>query len=210
MAHKHFVTDIETTGTSPELDDILQLAFLETDFSGEYWVPGKEYETILHSDKTPAYKWARDHLSDLYAKSNRADYITPEVHRDYILRFFKDCGADVPVSLMGYNISVFDIPFYEKKGLLKKFARNPENKDEQSGDFHYRVYDIMGVIELAENLFLEPTKEIVAQAVNDDKTISLPPKRKSHDALYDCYRELKTLNGLIYRFRGSRGNVVWT
>lgn len=209
MSHKHFVTDCETTGTDPKTDDILQLAFLEADFDGEYWVPGKEFEMVLHSERQPAYEFAKQHLSKLYKQANDTPFIDPSVVREYILRFFKDCGADLPVHLMGYNIGVFDLNFYETKGVLKKYGRDPQDKEKKWGDFHYRAYEIRGVVDLAENLFLETHKEIADQAVEDDKTIKLPQGRKAHDALYDCYRELKILNGIIKRFRGNR-NIVWT
>lgn len=201
--NKYFVTDCETTGTDPESDDVLQIAFLEVEFDGEYWVPGKEFEEFIHTKKEPDYDWAKENLSDVYKKaqtSKKTKY--GEVHRD-IIEFFKKCGASLPVNLIGYNITVFDLNFYESKGLLKKLSRDKEDKEKKVGDYHYRVYEMAGVIEFAENFFLENRNEIVKRAINIDKTIVLPSGRNSHDALYDCYQNIKVLNGIIKMFRDS-------
>ena len=53
------------------------------------------------------------------------------------------------------------------------------------------------MFDFLENLLVESRKDIEKKAIEVDDGIIFPNGRKSHDALYDCYKELKILNGAL-------------
>jgi hypothetical protein len=106
---------------------------------------------------------------------------------------------------MGWNVTMLDIPFMLEKGYLRPFYRQTvEGMEISTGDFHYRVYEQSGSISLAQCVLgVENRNDLVARAQVDYPEIALPEDGKDHDALYDCYRQLKVENGLIRLLRQS-------
>lgn len=117
-----------------------------------------------------------------------------------MLKFFKECGAESPnVYMMGWNASNFDLQFLVAKGVLipSYYESDADGKDVMRGDFHYRVYELGGALSLVSNIKPKVSrKDLIEEAVAVDTIVPTIPG-KQHDALYDCYRQLKILNGLI-------------
>lgn len=197
---KHFMLDIESTGIDSIKEDLLQIGILEATFDGNKWVPGRTLEIIQHTDKKPESAFAREHMAKLYEVCNRAPKWEAENIRWMILDFFAKCGATPPeVYLMGWNASNFDVPFLVDKGCLvpSRYETQADGSDKMVGDFHYRIYELGGAISLIQNKFPKRArKDLLEEAESRDQSFALP-EGKQHDALYDCYSQLKTLNGLI-------------
>lgn len=200
---KQFMIDIETTGIDPKTEDLLQIGVLELDFVHGFWRPGRNLEINIHTDREPASEFAKQHMAALYKKCNESGWIAPPDYiRQTLLRFFTLCGAESPnVYVMGWNASNFDIPFLCHKGVLvpTKYVTGPDGKDTMVGDFHYRIYELGGAISLAADVLGVPDKErseLCKQAEAAGDMIQLP-EGKEHDALFDCYKQAKILNGLI-------------
>jgi len=204
MREVHWQLDIETTDTDPKIDDILQIALVECRYRDGFWQPGRFFNKFLHTDKDPATQFAKDHMADLFKKCQKVPYEEPESVRGEILGFLRECGVRTPyVYIMGWNVSALDIPFMVEKGYLRPFYRQTiEGMDIATGDFHYRVYEQSGSISLAQCVLgIENRNDLVARAQVDYHEIALPTDGKDHDALYDCYRQLKVENGLIRLIR---------
>lgn len=197
---KHFMIDIESTGTDVVRDEILQIGVLELEFLMGYWRPGKSLEFELHTNRHPVSEFAKANQSELFEKCHNTPFVAAPAIRSTLLRFFKSCGAISPnVYVMGWNASGFDMPMLVNRGYLEphRYVTDQYGKDQPAGDFHYRVYEIAGAIALAENVLCLDRSELIVDALALDTVIQLPEGRK-HDALYDCYRQAKLLNGLIY------------
>ena len=201
---KHFMIDIETTGIKPESEDLLQIGVLETTFDGKFWAPGRTLEIIQHTDRKPESAFAKEHMAALYETCNRAPAWDAENIRWMMLKFFRECGAEPPqVYLMGWNASNFDIPFLVHKGVLQPsyYEIGPDGKDIMRGDFHYRIYELGGAVSLISNKYpKEARNDLIKDAKARDVSTPLPAG-KEHDAIYDCYSQLKILNGLLMMAR---------
>lgn len=199
MTEKHFMIDIETTGVDPKKDDLLQIGLLEATFGTDgFWHPGRKLELLQHTDRKPESEFAKEHMAELYEVCNRAPLWKPEDLRWMILKFFKDCGAEPPmVFLMGWNASGFDIPFLISKGILvPSNYEQVDGKEVMRGDFHYRVYELAGAIALICDAKSLERKKVISEAEAFSDKIQLP-HGKEHDAVFDCFKQLKILNGLI-------------
>jgi len=199
MREKHFQCDIEASDTNPKHDDILQIAFLEADFVNGFWQPGKHFNKLLYTDREPETLFAKEHMAPLFARCNQVAHQRSEEIREEVLTFFKDCGVRLPyVYLMGWNVSTFDIPFLLEHEILRPFYRQTiDGMEVATGDFHYRVYEQAGSISLAQCVLgIESRNDLVQMAFDAYPEIALPPGR-DHDALYDCYKQLRIENGLI-------------
>lgn len=198
---KHFMIDIETTGTEPLSEDLLQIGLLEVDYQEGYWRPGRSLEITQHSGRKPESIFAKENMVDLYEKCNKQHWISPIKIREQLLSFISDCGSKSPeVYLMGWNASNFDVPFLIHHRCLvpSSYAPAPNGKEMMVGDFHYRIYEIGGAISIIQNtLDYEDRKELVELAEKVGKTIITIPEGKKHTALYDCYLQTQLLNGLI-------------
>lgn len=203
---KHFMIDIETTGIDPKKEDLLQIGLLECDFDGSVWHPGRSLDIIQHTDRKPESAFAKEHMAALYEECNQAPAIDTEQIRSRLLNFFRECGSEPPmVYLMGWNASNFDVPFLVHKGVIEPsfYEIGPDGKDTMRGDFHYRIYELGGAISLIANKFpTEARNALITKAKALDRRIAMP-EGKEHDALFDCYAQLKILNGLIAMAKGD-------
>lgn len=199
---KHFMIDIETTGIDPIKEDLLQIGVLEVDYdeAAGFWTPGRSFELIQHTNRKPESEFAKKHMAALYERCNVAAITWPSDVRGRLLHFFRECGANTPdVYLMGWNASNFDVPFLVHKNCLRpsEYETDAEGKDVRVGDFHYRIYEIGGAVSLAQNALGYSDRN----ALTEDALAAYPeiemPEGKEHDAIYDCYRQLRLLNGLI-------------
>lgn len=203
---KHFMLDIETTGIDPAKEDLLQIGILECDFTKEgYWQPGRSFELLQGSGRQPENEFAKKFMAPLYKRCNQAPYQIPADIRYQIKKFFNECGAIAPnVYLMGWNASNFDIPFLCHHGILKPnyYETSYDGKDIMRGDFHYRVYEIGGSVSLAQNVMQKQDRKLFLEEVQSlPQRFALPAQREQHDALFDCYKQLHLLNGLILAMR---------
>lgn len=197
---KHFMIDIESTGVNPETDDLLQIGVLECTFDGKFWVPGRTLEIIQHTDRKPESSFAKEHMAELYEVCNRAPKWEPENIRWMLLKFFRDCGAEPPdVYFMGWNASNFDIPFLIHKKCLQPsyYEIGPDGKDLRKGDFHYRIYELGGAIALISNVYPKVLRQDLIKDAKSRDIGQYPADGKAHDAIFDCYSQLRILNGLI-------------
>src|SRR5690606_39907279 len=90
-------------------------------------------------------------------------------------------------------------PFLVAKGCLhpSKYETGPDGKDVRVGDFHYRIYELGGAVSLAQNVLGYSDRQALTEAAREAYPELELPEGKEHDAIYDCYRQLRMLNGLI-------------
>lgn len=198
ILEKHFMVDIEATGVDLDRDDILEVAFLECDYVDGFWRPGRTFEGIQSYKGQPVSEFAKKHMSELYSLCNQAEYWASFIWRSRINDFFRQCGVQgQDVYLMGWNASNFDVPMLNRKGWLEPpgYRTKPDGTDQPTGDHHYRIYELGGALSLAQNVLSIPRKDVIekAKAAYD---MEMPPG-KEHRALWDCYSQLRFLNGLI-------------
>jgi hypothetical protein len=208
MREKHFMLDIEATDTDFKHDDILEIAILEAKFRDGFWHPGHQYHRYLHTDKEPETLFAKENMSALFAKCHDIPYASSEEVREDLLHYFKDCGARPPyVYLMGWNVSTFDIPFLFEQIYLEPFYRQTIGGIETvSGDIHYRTYEQSGSISVAQCVFEEEERnELIGVAFDAYPELAMPAG-KEHEALYDCYKQMRIENGLIRLLREGPSN----
>lgn len=181
---KYIMLDIETTGIE-KTDSILQIGLLECIKNNKgYYVPARTFNKTIHFDEVITNKWILIHHEELLKVCKTTEYVDPAIVRALILGFFMQCGMDTPPSIMGVNIGGFDLPFMHRAGFLKPV------------DHHYRTYELNGAYKLAGDVLGLESKELFEQAQNACDWITLPTGKK-HEAMYDCYNQLKTLNGII-------------
>lgn len=193
--------DIETTGIDPTSEDLLQIGVLEADFVNGSWVPGRSLVLYQHTSRSPGSEFAKKHMAELYKECNSRPYVPQRVLRQQLLEFFRECGIakGIDTYLMGWNASNFDVPFLVNKGVLapSRYEIGPDGKDVFVGDFHYRIYEMGGAVSLVANVLnRNDRKRLLEEAEAWGEEVSLPAG-KEHDALYDCYKQLRILNGLI-------------
>lgn len=200
---KHYMIDIETTGTDKLNDSILEIAVIELEYKYPYWhQTGKEFHEILHYSGEPETVFAKEHMSELYKKCNNAPLENNYKNVSRELKVFLNDYADEdlgPKFFMGWNASNFDIPFMFAKNILTPsfYEKVSEDKEELRGDVHYRIYEQTGSLNVISNLTGLTRKTIKQLALDLNPTDVKLPKGKSHDALYDCYWQLIMMNGLI-------------
>lgn len=186
--------DIETSGLDPNTGEILQIGILEVikDPQG-YFYAGRSFEKILHFDEPITDEWILKTHKDLLPRCKAAIYQSPTEVRAEIVRFFQQSGAK-NIYLMGLNAAIFDYPWLVNKGYLKK------------NDVHYRIFELTGSYGLAQAVLhldgdrADDRKTFFDMANSSCEWVELP-KRSAHDAIYDCYSQLKTLNGCIKLMR---------
>lgn len=194
---KHFMLDIETTGVSLDTDDVLEIGVVEMLPTDDGWAAGREFHQVVHSTRQPTSEFAKKHMPAVYAASNKASPLAFSVIRGLLTIFFAECGkTGHDVLICGWNAANFDVPFLQKKGfLVPPGYLTVDGKDTQVGDHHYRVYEMCGAFQLmadVKRLSYEQVKEAAAKAFP-----SSLPAGKDHDAIYDCHKQIKLLNGLI-------------
>lgn len=195
---KHFMIDIETCGTNPETDDIIQIGLLECIPTPDGYAPGLSYCRTLHTSQKPN-DFIKHMHRELLSVSAKCPMIEPAKVRSEILNFFKECKVDGLAMLMGLNATSFDVPFMVQRGFLKKPTQDSNNK--LTGDYHYRIYELKGAFNLAQDVLGIDSKELFNRAAGFCPEII--PLGKPHEALYDCYSQLKTLNGVIRMLRSE-------
>lgn len=207
MSEKMFMLDIETTGIQWDQNELLEVGILEMTFRDGFWEPGRTFNRPQFSDREPESEFAKEHMADLYARCNQTQPTEVSKFRALINKFFQDCGVSgcKEVYLCGWNASNFDVPFLVHHGYLKEtgYETGPDGKDIQTGDFHYRIYEIAGAIQLASDVTGIRDREVLLEKAEATDQIVTLPEGKDHDAIYDCYSQLKVLNGLIGLLRKS-------
>jgi len=198
---KRFMIDIETTGVNRETDDIIEIAIVEMvpidEMRPKVYRAGEQYHRVLHTDKRPEGKFAIENMSELYDKANLVnERLTPEEIREEINKFLYSCGGEGAknTQLVGFNAGIFDVQFMFDKGYLIPSGYDEENN--LTGDVHYRIYDMTGVIEGLSDSYGLPRKVIQGMAKHSTPYKLPLPEGKDHDALYDCYKQINLLNGL--------------
>lgn len=164
------------------------------------------YHTYLHYAGQPENSFAKKHQVDLYKTCNDTPVKPHDKIREEILEFFRSHEVSGPAHILGLNASSFDMPILSRHGILKEAAWvDGDDGITQSlvGDYHYRIEDITGARMLAMRVTGLPYNVITDAAVALCPEISLP-EGKAHDAVYDCYRQIKMYNGLIRLMRGGR------
>jgi len=204
-----FMLDIETTGIQKELHDLLQIGILEIRWNEKFglWVPGRTFEFTQHSSRQPESAFAKKHMVELYEKSNNADWISRSEVRKNIRSFFQSCGVGSQpyyrekVIISGWNVSDFDLPFLCYHGYLEAPGYVVKNgKDEEVGDYNYRIDEISGAIYfVAEQYGFDRDKLVkyIQDKIENGQDYFEMPEGKEHDALYDCYKQAKFKNVLL-------------
>jgi hypothetical protein len=203
--------DIESTGIDSNVEDLLQIGVVEVNFVDGFWKPCRTFEHLCYTWKNPESEFAKTHMAGLYARCQTIDQSEnrPELIRSRLLNFFKSCGAVSPeVYFMGWNASNFDIPFLVAKSVLRpsKYVTGDDGKDVMVGDFHYRIYEMGGAVALAADVIgvsKARCVELIKEALAAYPEIDLP-NGAAHDAIYDCYKQIRILNGLIRMVSSQR------
>jgi hypothetical protein len=195
--------DIEATGIDWHKESLLSIGILECDWDGIFWQPGRGLELLAHTERKPESEFAKRHLTELYSRCNDTRLPWPKELREPLLDFIKGCGVQgaEEVFFMGWNVSNFDIPFLIHKEILipSSYDTCSRGKDHLVGDFHYRIYEMSGVIQFTCD-YLKVDRDTLIKKAHEIKTppfLGNYPVGKQHDALWDCYDQLKKLNGLL-------------
>jgi oligoribonuclease (3'-5' exoribonuclease) len=194
---KYFMIDLETMGTDMESDDIIQIALLECIPHVNGYVPGKSYCRTLHTSQKPKNDWIKNTHKELLQVSMKCPIIEVAKVRAEILAFFRECGVNEPAMIMGLNATTFDVPYMVYKGFLRKPYQDANNK--LVGDYHYRIYELKGAFNLAQDVLRVDSKVLFNRAA--ELCPEIIPFGRPHEALHDCYGQLKTLNGVIRLLR---------
>lgn len=188
---KYYMIDIESMGTDFKNDDIIQIGILECVKNGNLYTPGRSYQRNLFTDQTPKNEWIANTHKNLLPICQKLDYASPVEIRADILAFFQQCGEMGAVNVMGLNATNFDIPYMVTKGYLVA------PQDGRPGDYSYRIYELRGAYALAKDILnLSDDKELFELTSSMPSSFMLPSGQK-HEALYDCYKQLQTLNGIL-------------
>lgn len=195
-----FMIDIESTGVDIILDDILEIAIVQMDWVAGYWSPGVHYQTYVHCSKEPESEFAKKHMVEVYRQANRAEKRPARYIRNEIVDFLDIVchrkGHDV--IFCGWNLQ-FDLGMLHQNNMLQ---RPGIVNDLNVGDHHYRTYEMSGAISLACDVTGLSREDLIAEAAQ-----AYPmdlPDGKEHQALFDCYKQIKTLNGVIRLVRDNR------
>lgn len=218
MISMKYMIDIETTGVDFKKDELLEVGVVEVQqIAGLYQPTGRTFRFVLHYPGSPQSVFAKKHMSGLYKECNEQPE-TQNIHklRTELKNFIHSKVVDgkmeyveSPKIFMGKNISNFDLPFLISKGVLDEsyIVQLSEEKEELRGDIHYRYYDMTGAISVFEDALGEDLKltrnQIMDKMLELDKSISLP-EGKEHDALYDCHKQLKEINGMILFLKSGK------
>lgn len=205
LREPHYMIDIETTGVDQRKDSILEIALVEISFNDGYWhTTGRKFHKILNYTGHPESEFAKKHMKGLYKKCNETPWIDKAVIAEELQEFVhnnaKTTNEVKPRFFMGWNASNFDMPFMFSHGLLTPsyYAINQETKKEElRGDAHYRIYEQTGSVQILSDMTGLDRKTIEALAMDLNPTGLSLPEGKSHDALYDCYKQIIMQNGLI-------------
>lgn len=224
MKHLYMV-DIETTGTSLEKDQILQLSIVQMiQDKGPLWDVGEVLNIYFYTDVQPEQMstYAKKHQCALYDRCRSSPYapFRSDAHRKVVVQmlngFIERChgGMDdlsVARSLLpfvGWNAAGFDMPFLVRDGLF----RRPEMTSEGHlmGTYHYRILDLQSLVSFFMTTRGYTDREsFLSNILSDveDNTEALRQKHSwtvdGHDGLYDCFRQIRILNGLTSRFRNE-------
>lgn len=201
MSNKCIMIDLETTGISPDTEDLLQIGMLEMTFVENHWVGGRTLNIMQHSNREPETAFARKHMVEMYKRANETPYITPQLIRAQIINFAQTCSMAPPdIKFMGWNAGIFDIPFLVAKGILEPSVyKQVGDKEIRVGDFHYRIYDITGALEFMKNLLGTDSIDDIKKMFEhlEGRHIAELPAGKAHDAIYDCVSQMNFLNDLL-------------
>lgn len=190
MSNKFLMIDIETTGVKKEEGEVLEIAILEVNLNKDgYFSPARSFNKILHYDNPNlSDPWILKTHAALLPKCKAAIYQSPVEVRAEILNFFRRCAGTDPIYLMGLNAVNFDIPWLKYHNFLK------------DNDTHYRVFELSGSYMMAQTALFLDRQTFFKQANEAYDKLKLP-EGQAHQALYDCYLQLKTLNGSIKLLR---------
>ena len=197
-----FMLDIETTGLDKEKDDVLEIGVvhMKMDKSGVF-VPGESFSQIFPTTKEPS-DWAKQHPAqvEFYDKcrmlhqDDSSNRIRAEYGRRELTELKKHKGEDKLPSICGLNVINFDLLFLVKKGFLRE------------EDYSYRIFDVTPVIDfvmLAFNMRKEVRTPLVDKAFISGALVGGMPDGTAHGALWDCYRQIKMLNGFLQMARAG-------
>lgn len=133
-----------------------------------------------------------------------------EEARQQLLSWLEECKFELPVKLVGQNAGTFDLPWLNYFGILMKLERDKDNNS--IGEAHYRVYDLNSVVEFTADVEqLDRTDVQRIAEIYGKKSCKFPEIEQtreqietygemnfdSHNSLFDCYKQLQILNGLI-------------
>lgn len=221
--NKMFMVDIETTGTilrphpmnlEEKPSKILQIAFLELLWSQEanMWQPKNTYEWLAYHEMPEKLNPFQEKFQKgLFERCEKSRQIQDPLEvRKQMLEFFRSCGVKPPlgVVLCGWNASNFDIPFLNRDQFLHA-PYTDNDTDQLIGDHHYRIYELGGAIQFAENKlrFQVDRKDLCKKAEDIGWSemfkafgidqVAIKTNRGEHDAVYDCYNQTAILNGLL-------------
>lgn len=214
--------DIETTGTDKTKDSILEIGIVEIEYRFAAWYPtGKEFHRIFHYAGKPETPFAKQHMKELYEKCNNQPVVINVENAVNDLKHFLHAepytypveshgrestatGEKIPEIIkpklfMGWNAAGFDLPFMFHNKLLTPSYHHvlPDGKEELRGDVHYRIYEQMGALNVITNMTGLTEKTVKQLAMDLNPTGLKLPEGKDHDALYDCYKQIILMNGLI-------------
>ena len=202
-AKKRFMLDIESTGVNFKRDSVLQIGLLEMIFDEieGLWQTGRSFNQFLYYAGEPESEFAKKHMAGIYKECSKTAAEPTSMTRQRMLDFFAESGCTKrdQVVFCGWNVSSFDIQMLHAHGLLKPpgYETDPiTGIDRPVGDHSYRYYEMGGAIQLAADLTGTDPATVRGNLDSIDVGPDLPDSHH-HEALYDCYKQVKMLNQII-------------
>lgn len=209
-----FMLDIETTGLDKKHDDVLEIAMLRLEYEGGLFVPNNHHCIILPTQKEPS-EFAKKSPAqlELYEKCHNLDQrvrslVDQSDPVNAVPEELDFCAATVrghvvaflgpKARIVGINVTTFDLPFLAAKDYLRE------------SDYHYQVFDMTGIIELILRVERLPDDRATRDALKNRakelgaNTVGMP-EGGAHTGVFDCYDQVRELNGYILAARHSGG-----
>lgn len=199
------MTDLETTGTNPLTTEILEIGAVEVELHNGVMTPKKDFHAYIQTDTkaNPENPFVMKFQKHLYEKCNSLPKTENlEKAKQGFSNFLKECFPNQnPKDLnslpqfCGQNFSIFDSQYLLNYGFLQPSKHNEKN--EITATYNYRSLELQSFsIVLAQALGYKSATEFMTYASSLDTVVTLP-EGNAHTAIYDCYQQIKSFNGVM-------------
>lgn len=202
---KLVMLDLETTGTDPKTTEILEIGAVLVELHEGVMTPKQNFHVYIQTDTkaNPENPFVMKFQKNLYDHCNNLPKTenlekAKKEFKNFLDESFPNQNPsklDTLPQFTGQNFSVFDSQYLLHNGLLQASTHNEKNEIKAS--YNYRSLEIQSYsIVLAQALGYKSATDFMNYAASLDTETELP-EGNSHTALYDCYKQIKSFNGLM-------------